>query len=65
MLLMGSYSFIFYIYTFRKSSLLKQFLSAVLLYGVLMGYVFLETDNEVLVMRIGMYYFLLVNLHGI
>ncbi|XP_045785473.1 sugar transporter SWEET1 [Maniola jurtina] len=52
--LMISYVFIFYIYTFKKSSLLKQFLLSLLLYSFIMGYMSVETDNEVLLSRVGL-----------
>ncbi|XP_023950357.1 sugar transporter SWEET1 [Bicyclus anynana] len=52
--LMISYIYLFYIYTHKKSSLTKQFLVTLLLYLALMGYFSVETDNEILLRRVGL-----------
>ncbi|CAH2230193.1 sugar transporter SWEET1 [Pararge aegeria] len=53
-LLMISYVFVFYNYTFKKTSLSKQFLVSLVFYMFIMGYVSVETDNELLLRRVGL-----------
>ncbi|XP_032514092.1 sugar transporter SWEET1 isoform X2 [Danaus plexippus] len=52
-LLMLSYSIVFYVYTFKKSSVLKQSLVAIILYLVMVVYMSTEIDNEILLVRLG------------
>lgn len=51
--LMAVYIIVFYCYTFRKSSLLKQVLIMTSFMFFVLGYVYVEADNEILVSRIG------------
>lgn len=59
-LLMLSYSIVFYVYTFKKSSVLKQSLVAIILYLVMVVYMSTEIDNEILLVRLGLYDFALI-----
>ncbi|XP_026758068.1 sugar transporter SWEET1 [Galleria mellonella] len=52
--LMVSYTVVFYIYTFKKSSLLKQIFVTVSLIIFFIGYVSIEEDNELLLGRLGL-----------
>ncbi|CAH0406591.1 unnamed protein product [Chilo suppressalis] len=52
--LMVAYTIVFYIYTFKKSSLLKQIIIMVCFLLFVMGYVFVEEDNEELLSRLGL-----------
>lgn len=54
-ILMASYVIVFYLYTFKKSSVLRLILITLVFYGFIMGYMSVELDNEVLVNRFGMY----------
>ncbi|CAG9783617.1 unnamed protein product [Diatraea saccharalis] len=52
--LMTSYTVVFYIYTFKKSSLLKQIIIMVCFILFVIGYLFVEEDNEELLCRLGL-----------
>ncbi|CAH0720681.1 unnamed protein product, partial [Brenthis ino] len=53
-ILMASYVIVFYLYTFKKSSVLRLILLTLVFYGFIMGYMSVELDNEVLVNRFGL-----------
>jgi uncharacterized membrane protein len=50
---MTAYTAVFYIYTFKKSSLLKQVVLMVFFVIFIIGYIAVEEDNEVLLGRLG------------
>ncbi|XP_059054387.1 sugar transporter SWEET1 [Achroia grisella] len=52
--LMASYTLVFYVYTFKKSSLLKQIFLTVLVSIFFIGYVTFEEDNDLLLSRLGL-----------
>ncbi|CAG5012397.1 unnamed protein product [Parnassius apollo] len=52
--LMISYTVVFYIYTFKKSMVLRQITFTIILFLFIFGYVSVEEDNEVLLSRLGL-----------
>lgn len=50
---MISYTAVFYIYTFKKSSVLKQFVGAVVFVIFVLCYAVMEDDKEVLFSTLG------------
>lgn len=54
---MISYIIVFYLYTFKKSSVLKQFLLSLAVYIFAIGYMSVEVDNEILLSRLGLYFY--------
>ncbi|XP_045445973.1 sugar transporter SWEET1 [Melitaea cinxia] len=52
-ILMLSYIIVFYSYTFKKSSVLKQLLVSLTVYAFTIGYMSVEEDNERLLGRLG------------
>lgn len=59
--LMISYIVVFYLYTFKKSSVLKQFLLSLAIYIFTIGYMSVEVDNEILLSRLGVYFLFCIN----
>ncbi|XP_013146431.1 PREDICTED: sugar transporter SWEET1-like isoform X2 [Papilio polytes] len=53
LVLMISYSVIFYFYTFKKSAVLRQCTFTIIFFLILLGYISVEEDNENLVIRLG------------
>ncbi|KPJ04540.1 Sugar transporter SWEET1 [Papilio xuthus] len=53
LILMISYTTVFYIYTFKKSAVLRQCTCIIILFLILLGYISVEEDNENLVIRLG------------
>lgn len=51
--LMFAYTAVFYIFTFKKSSVLKQIFAMVAFIIFTLGYVSVEDDNELLLGRLG------------
>ncbi|XP_026495170.1 sugar transporter SWEET1 [Vanessa tameamea] len=49
-----SYVLVFYIYTIKKTSVLRQFLLSITIYVFTIGYMSVEEDNEVLLSRLGL-----------
>lgn len=47
------YLIVFYKYTFKKASFLKQICACIVFFIVVFGYVFTEEDNEMLLTRLG------------
>lgn len=52
--LMAAYTVVFYIYTFKKSSLLKQIVIMMCFASFVIGYVYFEEDNEELLRCLGL-----------
>ncbi|XP_068629967.1 sugar transporter SWEET1 [Battus philenor] len=52
--LMTSYTVVFYIYTFKKSSVLRQSTFTIIVFLFLFGYISVEEDNEILLIRLGL-----------
>ncbi|CAH0604569.1 unnamed protein product [Chrysodeixis includens] len=52
--LMTSYTAVFYIYTFKKSTVLKQVFCTIALISLVLCYIFTEDDNEALFATLGL-----------
>lgn len=50
---MTSYTAVFYIYTFKKSTVLKQVFCTIALVSLVLCYIFTEDDNEALFATLG------------
>lgn len=63
---MASYTAVFYIFTFKKSSLLKQVFVTITFILLVVGYVAVEDNNALLLSRLGKYkqkYFVLKKIY--